>query len=315
MTHDRTRISALVDGECSVDERDAVLAHVIGCDDCRAFYQQERAAKAALAAGSPSGPTASTSLMSSLLALAATSPASSAPDRRAPERPAPRRVPVTGPARPVELPGQRRRRVRRAAKGIGFSLLGASLLVAAAFVIGGDAGARIAAPAIAAFGDDHQQAVASAQATGTALTNASATAPGGLAAGADLVLTTSLAPATLAGFALVSTSAAERGSTRSTYRAGGKSISVFRQDGRLDAASLDGFRTHKVDGAKMKRKTGEPGYLVWSCDDVTYTVVGTGNGDLDRVAAALPHGCADKGGWSRVGRGMHRAAGWLNPLS
>jgi len=60
MTHDRTRISALVDGECSVDERDVVLAHVMGCDDCRTFYQQERAAKAALAAGAAAGTAAPT---------------------------------------------------------------------------------------------------------------------------------------------------------------------------------------------------------------------------------------------------------------
>jgi hypothetical protein len=307
MTHDRTRISALVDGECSVVERDAVLAHVMGCDDCRVFYQQERAAKAALSDGSASGQTAPTGLVSSLLALAASSPT--------PTRPAPRPARASGPARPAELPGQRRRRIRRAAKGIGFSFLGASLLIAAAFVIGGDSRGRVATPAIAAFGADHARA--GAQTPSDAVTNATLTSPpSGLAAGADLVLTRPLAaPATLAGFTLLSTSPAEHGATRATYIADGTSISVFRQDGRLDTAALEGFRTHKVDGVKLKRKAGEPTYLVWSCDDVTYTVVGRAAGDLDRVAKALPHVCARTDGWSRVGRGMHRAAGWVNPLS
>lgn len=306
MTHDRTRISALVDGECSVDERDVVLPHVMGCDDCRAFYQQERAAKAALAAGAA----APTGLVSSLLALAST---------RAPaiDRPAARRPRVGGPARPAELPGQRRRRVRRAAKGIGFSLLGASLLFAAAFVIGGDARARIAAPQLAAFGSEHEHAaVAASEGDGAGTAKAISSSPAGVSTAAELVLpATSIAPATLAGFTLVSSSAAERGATRSTYSDGASTVSVFRQDGRVDTAKLKGFSTHRLDGAKLKRKTGQPGYLVWSCRDVTYTVVGDGAGDLDRVATALPHVCPQKSGWSRVGRGMHRAAGWLNPLS
>jgi len=309
MTHDRTRISALVDGECSVDERDVVLAHVMGCDDCREFYRQERAAKAVLAAGGAAGLTASTGLMSSLLAMAPSPvPATG--------RPAARRLPTTGPARPAELPGQRRRRVRRAVKGLGFSLLGASLLFAVAFVIGGDGRSRIAAPQIAAFGADHEQTAAVASVhreTVTAETFSSS--PVG-ASGADLMLpVTSLSPPTLAGLTLLSSAAAERGATRFTYTDGTSTVSVFRQDGRVDTAKLEGFSTHRVDGAKLERKTGTPGYLVWSCTDVTYTVVGESPADLDRVATALPHVCPQKTGWSRVGRGMHRAAGWLNPLS
>jgi Putative zinc-finger len=310
MTHDRIRISALVDGECSVDKRDVVLAHVMGCDDCRTFYQQERAAKAALAAGAAAGTAAPTGLVSSLLALAST---------RAPaiDRPAARRPRASGPARPAELPGQRRRRVRRAAKGIGFSLLGASLLFAAAFVIGGDARARIPAPQLAAFGTEHEQAaVAASEGGGAATAKAISRSPAGVSTAAEIVLpATSIAPATLAGFTFVSSSAAERGATRSTYSDGASTVSVFRQEGRVETAKLKGFTTHRVDGAKLKRKTGRPGYLVWSCRDVTYTVVGDSAGDLDRVATALPHVCPQKSGWSRVGRGMHRAAGWLNPLS
>jgi Putative zinc-finger len=310
MTHDRTRISALVDGECSVDERDVVLAHVVGCDDCRTFYQQERAAKAALAASTAAGSTAPTGLVSSLLALAST---------RAPaiDRPPARRPRSIGPARPAELPGQRGRRVRRAAKGIGFSLLGASLLFAAAFVIGGDTQPRMATPQLAAFGMEHQQAAAVAGDGGaSAAAKAVSTSPAGVSSAAELVLpAASITPATLAGLTLVSSSVAERGATRSTYSDSTSTVSVFRQDGLLDTAALKGFSTHRLDGAKLKRKAGQPGYLVWSCGDVTYTVVGDSTGDLDRVATALPHVCPQKSGWSRVGRGMHRAAGWLNPLS
>lgn len=308
MTHDRTRISALVDGECSVDERDVVLAHVMGCDDCRGFYRQERAAKAALATGRDGKMAAPSALVSSLLAMAPMRPA-------ALDRPAAVRPRATSTRRPAELPGQRRRRLRRAAKGIGFSLFGASLLLAATFVIGGDTRARIAAPQLAAFGIDHEQAVVRAEgAVATAATIPSP--PDGMPAVAELMLpVASFAPATLAGFTLVSSAVAERGATRSTYTDGTSTVSVFRQDGRVDTAKLRGFSTHRVDGAKLKRKEGLPSYLVWSCADVTYTVVGDRTGDLDRVATALPHVCPRKSGWSRVGAGMHRAAGWLNPLS
>ncbi len=310
MTHDRTRISALVDGECSVDERDILLAHVTGCDDCRTFYRQERAAKAVLAAGTTAGTSPPTGLVSSLLAMAPTRP----PAIERLERIRPRGL---GPARPTELPGQRRRRVRRAAKGIAFSLLGASMLFTAAFAIGGDARAQVAAPSIAAFGTDHQNASAAADESGRAGTaETSSSALAGSSAAAELVLSaSSIAPAALAGFTVVSTSGAERGATRTTYRDGTATVSVFRQDGWVDTAKLAGFSTHRLDGAKLKRKVGQPGYLVWSCDDVTYTVVGSSAEDLDRVATALPHVCPQKRGWSRVGRGMHRTADWLNPLS
>lgn len=312
MTHDRTRISALVDGECSVDERDVVLAHVMACDDCRAFYHQERAAKAVLAEGSAAGTTAPTGLVSSLLAMA---PTRAVTTERSTARP-PRAAGPGRPARPEELPGQRRRRVRRAAKGIGFSLLGASLLFAVAFVIGGDAKARIATPPLAAFGTEHNVAAVAASADGAMTSGTIPGSPTGMSATVGLMLpAASVAPVTLAGFTLVSSAAAERGASRSTYIDGSATVSVFRQDGRIDTRKLEGFATHRVDGAKLKRKTGQPTYLVWSCADVTYTVVGDGAGDLDRVAAALPHACPRDTGWSRVGRGMHRAAGWLNPLS
>lgn len=310
MTHDRTRISALVDGECSVDEREVVLAHVMGCDDCRAFYQQERAAKSALTPDTAVGVTAPVALVSALLAMA--------PGRLpATDRPAVRRPRSTGPAGPVELPGQRRRRIRRAAKGIAFSLIGASLLVATAFVIGGDAGAGVATPALTAFGAEHEEALSVAHdAADVASTGTTSTWPAGLAGTADLVLpAVSIAPSTLAGFTLVSAAGAERGAIRSTYTDGTSTVSVFQQDGRLDTAKLEGFSKHRVDGAKLERKVGRPAYLVWNCSGITYTVVGDSTGDLDRIAVALPHTCTRASGWSRVGRGMHRAAGWLNPLS
>jgi anti-sigma factor RsiW len=310
MTHDRTRISALVDGECSVDEREAVLAHVMGCDDCRAFYQQERAAKSALSPDPAVGVTAPVALVSALLAMAPG-------QARATDRPAVRRPRSTGPARPAELPGQRRRRIRRAAKGIAFSLIGASLLVATAFVIGGDAGAGVATPALTAFGAEHEDASSVARdAADASSAVATSTWPTGSAGTADLVLPAlSLSPSTLAGFTLVSAAAAERGAIRSTYTDGSGTVSVFRQDGRLGTAKLKGFSKHRVDGVKLERKVGRPAYLVWNCSGVTYTLVGDSTADLDRMAVALPHRCTRANGWSRVGRGMHRAAGWLNPLS
>lgn len=48
MSHDRARLSALVDGELDHDARDRVLAHLAQCDECRAVVDTERRVKSLL---------------------------------------------------------------------------------------------------------------------------------------------------------------------------------------------------------------------------------------------------------------------------
>lgn len=48
MSHDRARLSALVDGELDHEARDRVLAHLAQCDECRAVVETERRVKALL---------------------------------------------------------------------------------------------------------------------------------------------------------------------------------------------------------------------------------------------------------------------------
>lgn len=136
MTHDHTRITALVDDELDQAARERVLAHVTSCADCRAFYLQERAAKRALASGdsdaadqADGGPSAA--LMRSLYSMADPGePLSLARQPRPPVDPRPL-------SRPRTLPDQHSRRARRAAKGVGLSLLGVTVLGAVAFALGG----------------------------------------------------------------------------------------------------------------------------------------------------------------------------------
>jgi anti-sigma factor RsiW len=48
VSHDRARLSALVDGELDHDARERVLAHLAQCDECRAVVETERRVKALL---------------------------------------------------------------------------------------------------------------------------------------------------------------------------------------------------------------------------------------------------------------------------
>jgi hypothetical protein len=48
VSHDRARLSALVDGELDHEARERVLAHLAQCDECRAVVETERRVKALL---------------------------------------------------------------------------------------------------------------------------------------------------------------------------------------------------------------------------------------------------------------------------
>lgn len=57
MSHDRVRLSALVDGELDHEVRDRLLAHLAQCDECRNAVEDERRVKALLNGLTDAGPT------------------------------------------------------------------------------------------------------------------------------------------------------------------------------------------------------------------------------------------------------------------
>ncbi len=144
MSHLADRVTALVDGELSHDERDRALAHVTGCAECRDELELQRRLKAAVVG--LADPPLSSALNHRLLAVAAV-PQAEAP---AAERRAPIRQPYTHPAtaRPHRASSPRR------ATFLGGALLGVGgLAVGTAMILPpADGGTRpAAAPPPASF--------------------------------------------------------------------------------------------------------------------------------------------------------------------
>lgn len=134
MSHLGARLGALVDGELGHRARERALAHVAGCDACRAEVEAHRAVKDRVA-GAPV-PQAPADTISALLALAA--PGGPLPPRS-------RAMPL-GPVVPdLPAPGRRAyarpapRRSRLVAAGA-FTLVG--VVLATAFVVGGAGGQK-----------------------------------------------------------------------------------------------------------------------------------------------------------------------------
>jgi anti-sigma factor RsiW len=143
------RVTALVDGQLGHDDRDRALAHIAGCELCRADVELERQTKAALRRLPDVEPPPE--LVRKLLALA--EPGGPLPPERRPfpgaatpavgwrahdRRPgAGRPVDVAGPRRPQGAPrlSTPRRRVRLAAAGV----LSAGALTLALATLGGPA--------------------------------------------------------------------------------------------------------------------------------------------------------------------------------
>ncbi len=127
MSHLGDRLSALVDGELSHDERDRLHAHLVGCPECRADAAALRALKRRV--GALGDAAMDRRLLSRLLAVAAPGEPVVAPPRGFPGSPAPRPAllmypdrrmqagPPRGPhepgrhylnGRPARSPGRRR---------------------------------------------------------------------------------------------------------------------------------------------------------------------------------------------------------------
>jgi sigma-E factor negative regulatory protein RseB len=99
------------------------------------------------------------------------------------------------------------------------------------------------------------------------------------------------------------------------YSDGIFAASLFAERGRLDAASLRGFRAQRMAGTTVYVRGGLHRTLVWGGDGVVYTLLLDAPEPLaPRLVAALPHTPEEDGVVSRLGRGIARVGSWANPF-
>lgn len=102
-----------------------------------------------------------------------------------------------------------------------------------------------------------------------------------------------------------------------SYADGIASISVFQQDGRLDPASVAGYRLTEVDGDQVWVRDSVPRRVVWSSGGRVFTVLADAPQRTVDRAVVLLHERADQGEGGpvdRLGRGLDRVASWFNPF-
>ena len=102
-----------------------------------------------------------------------------------------------------------------------------------------------------------------------------------------------------------------------SYADGIASISVFQQDGRLDPASVAGYRRTEVDGDQVWVRDSVPRSVRWSSGGRVYTVLADAPQRTVDRAVVLLHERADQGEGGpvdRLGRGLDRVASWFNPF-
>ena len=102
-----------------------------------------------------------------------------------------------------------------------------------------------------------------------------------------------------------------------SYADGIASISVFQQHGRLDPASVAGYRRTEVDGDQVWVRDSVPRRVVWSSGGRVYTVLADAPQRTVDRAVVLLHERADQGEGGpvdRLGRGLDRVASWFNPF-
>jgi sigma-E factor negative regulatory protein RseB len=92
---------------------------------------------------------------------------------------------------------------------------------------------------------------------------------------------------------------------------------VFLQDGRLDPASVAGYRRTEVDGDQVWVRDSVPRSVRWSSGGRVYTVLADAPQRTVDRAVVLLHERADQGEGGpvdRLGRGLDRVASWFNPF-
>lgn len=100
-----------------------------------------------------------------------------------------------------------------------------------------------------------------------------------------------------------------------TYSDGLSTVSVFAQQGRLDASALPGARAATVAGQRVLVVPGHPRQLVWGTRGFVLTVVADAGPDVvDAVVRDLPRPAGAPTGWARVERGLARVVSWVDPF-
>lgn len=103
------------------------------------------------------------------------------------------------------------------------------------------------------------------------------------------------------------------GSVHLSYSDGLASVSVFVQRGHLDERALSGWRKGVRDGRTVYRREALRRWAVSAGDGYVYTVLTDApQSTAVAVAASMPGGSTPF--WTRVSRGSHRLASWVNPF-
>jgi sigma-E factor negative regulatory protein RseB len=101
------------------------------------------------------------------------------------------------------------------------------------------------------------------------------------------------------------------------YSDGLVTVSVFEERGHLDTSALSRYTPTKVDHhiVYVRPSTAGTGdVLTWQAGGIVFTVVADApSSTIGAVLAGLPTGESSSGGWSRVGRGLHRVGSWVDP--
>ena len=100
------------------------------------------------------------------------------------------------------------------------------------------------------------------------------------------------------------------------YTDGLSTLSLFAQQGSLGSEPMTGFTRDEVDGTPVWVRGSSPERVVWAGGDHVWTLVSDApDGAVRAAVAALPREpAADDGLGARLGRGLARLAGMLNPF-
>lgn len=132
-------------------------------------------------------------------------------------------------------------------------------------------------------------------------------------------------PATLGnGLMLLDARQASPGVLHLTYGDGLATVSLFEERGQLLGGSLRGWRAQRIAGTAVYAQAGLVWRAAWQRDRFVATLVGDpwleGQPTVLADAVALVPGreaqpAGSGGTWTRLGRGLHRLANWLDPLT
>ncbi len=288
LRHPVEALSALLDGELDAAEVEAVHAHLVACADCSAELESVRRVRAAVRSLAAVDPPAG--FFEALLAGGL-----------------PEHADLAQPARVLPL------RSRRAALGNVAAAVAAGIVLVVGF--GGNQATAVA-PEVATNVERHAASISAASLGG----------PNPIMGPSEVTPTTLphtgisrpyTAPRQLAGYTLVDVYRAPKG-VQLLYERGSYGLSVFEQEGDLDAAELpdngswldvDGHRAWKWDAPLADGRV-----LVVERGDLVFTLVGDESGDAVRAAAEALPGRPKVALETRLRRACGEALDMLSPV-